>query len=32
MAAEFAGIEARPEVCGGAACIARTRIPVWVLE
>ncbi|MBK7929616.1 MAG: DUF433 domain-containing protein [Bryobacterales bacterium] len=32
MAAEFAGIEARAEVCGGAACIVRTRIPVWVLE
>ena len=28
----FAGIDARPDVCGGAACIARTRIPVWVLE
>ena len=32
MADEFAGIEAQPEVCGGAACVARTRIPVWVLE
>ena len=29
---DFAGIESRPEVCGGAACIVRTRIPVWVLE
>ncbi|HEX8568162.1 MAG TPA: DUF433 domain-containing protein [Pyrinomonadaceae bacterium] len=29
---DFPGIEARPEVCGGAACIVRTRIPVWVLE
>ena len=29
---DFAGIESRPEVCGGAACIVRTRIPVWALE
>lgn len=29
---DFAGIESRPDVCGGAACIVRTRIPVWVLE
>ena len=29
---DFPGIESRPEVCGGAACIVRTRIPVWVLE
>lgn len=29
---DFAGIESRPEVCGGAACIVRTRIPVWLLE
>lgn len=28
----FPGIESRPGVCGGAACIVRTRIPVWVLE
>ena len=21
-----------PDVCGGAACMIRTRIPVWVLE
>lgn len=28
----FAGIESRPNVCGGAACIVRTRIPVWILE
>jgi uncharacterized protein (DUF433 family) len=28
----FPGIESRPEVCGGEACIVRTRIPVWVLE
>ncbi len=26
------GIESRPGVCGGAACIVRTRIPVWILE
>jgi uncharacterized protein (DUF433 family) len=29
---DFAGIESRPNVCGGAASIVRTRIPVWVLE
>lgn len=27
----FPGIERTPGVCGGAACIVRTRIPVWVL-
>jgi uncharacterized protein (DUF433 family) len=26
------GIGRNPGVCGGAACIAGTRIPVWVLE
>src|SRR5687767_10946516 len=26
------GIDDAPGVCGGAACIARTRVPVWVLE
>ena len=26
------GVESQPNVCGGEACIARTRIPVWVLE
>ena len=26
------GIESLPEVCGGEPCIARTRIPVWLLE
>ena len=26
------GIESRPDVCGGDACIVRTRIPVWLLE
>src|SRR5579863_1287964 len=29
---EFPGIESRPDVCGGDACIVRTRIPVWLLE
>lgn len=28
----FTGIESHPEVCGGEACVVRTRIPVWVLE
>jgi uncharacterized protein (DUF433 family) len=28
----FPGIDSRPDVCGGEACIVRTRIPVWVLE
>ena len=28
----FPGIERTPEVCGGEACIVRTRIPVWLLE
>ncbi len=27
----FPGVESRPGVCGGAPCIVRTRIPVWVL-
>jgi len=26
------GIEKTPGVAGGAACIVRTRIPVWILE
>ena len=26
------GIERTPDVCGGDACIVRTRIPVWLLE
>lgn len=25
------GIEKTPGVCGGEACIAKTRIPVWIL-
>jgi uncharacterized protein (DUF433 family) len=28
----FPGVESHPNVCGGDACIVRTRIPVWVLE
>ena len=28
----FPGIERLPGVCGGEACIVRTRIPVWLLE
>jgi uncharacterized protein (DUF433 family) len=27
----FPGITSDPEVCGGEACIAQTRIPVWLL-
>lgn len=27
----FPGIDSIPGVCGGEACIVRTRIPVWVL-
>lgn len=27
----FPGIESNPGVCGGDACIVRTRIPVWAL-
>ena len=26
------GIESHPDVCGGEACVVRTRIPVWILE
>jgi uncharacterized protein (DUF433 family) len=29
---QSAGVESRPDVCGGEACIVRTRIPIWVLE
>ena len=29
---EFEGIQKTPNVCGGAACIRQTRIPVWLLE
>jgi len=28
----FPGIDSAPGVCGGAPCVVRTRIPVWVLE
>lgn len=28
----YPGIESTPGVCGGQACVVRTRIPVWVLE
>ena len=28
----FPGIESTSGVCGGAARIVRTRIPIWVLE
>jgi len=27
-----AGIESRSNVCGGAACVTGTRIPVWLIE
>ena len=27
----YPGVEKTPGVCGGAACIVRTRIPVWGL-
>lgn len=27
----FPGIEKTSNVCGGSACIVRTRIPVWTL-
>jgi uncharacterized protein (DUF433 family) len=32
LAGTIPGIESTPGVCGGEACIARTRIPVWLLE
>jgi uncharacterized protein (DUF433 family) len=28
----FPGIDSRADVCGGEACIVRTRVPVWLLE
>ncbi len=28
----FPGIDSTPGVCGGAPCVVRTRIPIWVLE
>ena len=27
----FPGVESHPKVCGGEACVVRTRIPVWLL-
>ncbi len=30
--ASISGIEKADDICGGDACIARTRVPVWVLE
>jgi uncharacterized protein (DUF433 family) len=27
-----AGVESTPGVCGGAPCVVRTRIPIWLLE
>jgi uncharacterized protein (DUF433 family) len=27
----FPGVDHRSDVCGGDACIVRTRIPVWTL-
>ncbi len=32
MGDDFAGMDSSPTVCGGDPCIARTRIPVWLLE
>ena len=29
IAVDFPGIEKTPNVCGGSACVIRTRIPVW---
>jgi uncharacterized protein (DUF433 family) len=28
---QWLGIQKTPNVCGGAACVRSTRIPVWVL-
>jgi uncharacterized protein (DUF433 family) len=28
----FPGIDSTPGIMGGAACLVRTRIPVWLLE
>ncbi len=30
--AQWPGIEKTPGVQGGAACVVRTRIPIWLLE
>jgi uncharacterized protein (DUF433 family) len=32
MNVSSSGIKQTPKVCGGEACIANTRIPIWVLE
>ena len=32
MGDDFPGVDSFPSVCGGDPCIARTRIPVWLLE
>jgi uncharacterized protein (DUF433 family) len=32
LADAFPGIDSTPGVCGGEACIIRTRVPVWALE
>ena len=32
LAHAWPGIEKTPGVAGNAACVVRTRIPVWVLE
>lgn len=31
LGGNFPGIDSDPAVCGGEACISRSRIPVWVL-
>jgi uncharacterized protein (DUF433 family) len=31
LANNIQGVEKNPDVCGGKACIANTRIPVWGL-
>ncbi len=31
LSGNYPGIEKTPGVCGGDACITRTRIPVWSL-
>ena len=28
----FPGIEKDIRVCGGSACVVRTRVPIWLLE
>lgn len=31
LTGDFPGIDSSPDVCGGAARLVRTRIPIWVL-